>query len=385
MRAVNSPPSAPPLPATPPPGTSLFLVNGLPAVYRSGTLSPLTPPHSLRDHTLTLSPDGKRVVGLVYASPSRQFFTWTHTLSDGTDRVAPIDVPSNVQYAIWSPDAEHFATFVDVEQAENPVYVGDLAGHSWRAAVPGERIWWGLWRQPGEFTFISFVGESQPPVPQAVTVWSWTPPSAPRIAARITITRPSFDWSPDGTRLLYIGVAADNKTPVVKAIGRDDDRTMLESSAIVATRVGCVLAGHDVIFLAANWSPDGTAIAVVGENQPQANYFAAVTTPDAPAVFLAPDSCYVSFIHWTGRGLVIPLYGPECGATGDENRVALVDPLTARARADIVIGRKAFLGLSADGGWIVTARDGETQFVPTAEPDRRVRVPLTGFLGWCCA
>jgi hypothetical protein len=378
-------PSGVPFPKAGPPGTSLFLVDGTPAVYAGGGLTLVRSPYAIQDGTLRLSRDGARVVGLLTDATSRETFAWTHDLLGGSDHVQPLALAPLRTGVLWSPDTRRVASFPDPDLPENPAIVADLDGHVWRATLPGERIWWGLWRDAAVLTFVSFRGEALRARTQDVRVWNWSPGSDPELFAQITITVPSFQWSPDHERLLYIGPGQNATTTAARAVGRGGDTVVLESAKLPTSPGGCVLAGKEIWLLTASWSPDGQSIALVGLNAPQANYFVATNAGGTPRVFLLPATCYATFVNWSPGALLVPMYGPQCGLTSEENRVAVVDPLTAAALGDIVIGRKSFLTGTAKGDWFVAFKDGETQFVPIRDPANRIHVPSTGFVDWCCS
>lgn len=394
---LSFPPRRPPgvLPGKHPPGVSLFVRGPDIGLYQDGRLTDIALPHPLHSRISHLADDGSRVSAYLWDAAGQRPFIWSRDLRTGVTSLnlaqLPFIRPEDLRS--WSPDARRLLVSPVAEDSRGDgVYVLDLDGTAQRRSVVGERIHSFGWRGADEITVVS---SAQPvgsaPLLQA-TFWSGKPGAGLlKLLGADLHAANNWSWSPDGSALALVGLDADRRSPVLQLseVGPDriaaTPRTLMRVADLTARPEGCPYGRGNVGLSFLQWHPDGQTLAVSGRVLPQGSDFVAIVTRGAGlrSIFRSPGSCYITVPRWSATELFIPLFGPDCGATTLENRVAVLtrDGVIAR---EVTIPRKGGAQPSADGRWFVSLGDGEVWYLPVADPTARIVVPLDGFLTWCC-
>jgi len=391
-----SPPRIPgPLPDGHPPGTSVFLRGSGVALYESGRLTQIDLPYPIHARLATLAEDGSRVSAYLWDAAGQRPYLWSRDLRSGRSSVNVAQLPfvRAEDLVSWSPDARHLLVSPGYGDGSGhgDVYQLALDGTADRRGVLGERVHAYYSRGADEITVITSpkpVGTM--PLGRA-TLWSWVRGAGLVKLVDADLFWPHGSWSPDGSRVALLGLDSNGRSPVVQVaeVTREaavSPRTLMRIADLVAQPEGCPYGRGDVGLSIPHWSPDGQSLAITGRVLPQSSYFVAIVSAEGRlrSIFRSPSSCYIPFAPWSARELFIPLFGPDCGPDTLTNRVAVVRSDGAVLR-EIAIPRKGNAHPSRDGRWVVSVGDGETSYIPVAEPDARIVVPLDGFVSWCCA
>jgi hypothetical protein len=385
-----------PLPDRHPPGMSLFVRDAGIALYENGRLTQIDLPYPLHARLAALAEDGSRVSAYLWDAAGQRPYVWSRDLRSGRSslNVAQLPFVRAEDLVSWSPDARHLVVSPGYGDgsAHGDLYQLALDGTADRRGVLGERVHGYDSRGADEITLVTSpkpVGTT--PLGRA-TLWSWARGAGLVKLLDTDLFWPHTSWSPDGTRLAMIGLDTNGRSPVVGvadlAAGGTaaSPRTLMRIADLVVRPEGCPYGRGDVGLSLPHWSPDGQSLAVAGRVLPQSNYFVAIVSAEGRlrSIFRSPSSCYIPFAPRSARELFIPLFGPDCGPDTLTNRVAVVRSDGAVLR-EIAIPRKGNAHPSRDGRWFVSVGDGETSYIPVADPDARIGVPLDGFVSWCCA
>jgi hypothetical protein len=385
-----------PLPNGHPPGTSVFLRGSGIALHENGRLTQMDLPYPLHARLAALAEDGSRVSAYLWDAAGQRPYVWSRDLRSGRSslNVAQLPFVRAEDLVSWSPDARHLLVSPGYGDgsAHGELYQLALDGTADRRGVLGERVHAYDSRGADEITLVTSpkpVGTT--PLGRA-TLWSWARGAGLVKLLDAELFWPQTSWSPDGTRLALVGLDSNGRLPVVQvadlAAGGTavSPRTLMRIADLVVRPEGCPYDRGDVGLSRPHWSPDGQSLAITGRVLPQSNYFVAIVSGEGGlrSIFRSPSSCYIPFAPWSARELFIPLFGPDCGPDTLTNRVAVVRSDGAVLR-EIAIPRKGNAHPSRDGRWFVSVGDGETSYIPVADPDARIVVPLDGFVSWCCA
>jgi hypothetical protein len=133
------------------------------------------------------------------------------------------------------------------------------------------------------------------------------------------------------------------------------------------------------------WSPSGE-IAAVLRGPAQYDYGVAIAGADGryAGVFRSSPDCYIPRVSWAGSSLVVSLFGPECGRTELDNRVAILDARGALIR-EVEITRKGLVDPSPRGSLLLALWRDEARLIRPADGGTAAVIPLRGFVDWCCA
>jgi hypothetical protein len=359
------------------PGRYLFLPDAQHVQLYDGTLRsfelPISDPGFNR---LALAADGNRVSLLVNTIAVESKALWTMTW-DGRASTVPVALPLAAVGAIvsWSPDA----TRVFVQPHDGFGYVAALDGSVARTPIAGVAYVSG-WNGDE----LRFLTADTANGPTDATMWTWRPPAAAR-----QLLTPHLDsvgavaWSPDGRRLAYATSTADGFE--VHARG-DVDVVVLRERDVVIGQGMCGLGdASSMHVMSLQWSPSGE-IAAVLRGPGQYDYGVAIADADGryAGVFRSSPDCYIPRVAWAGTSLVVSLFGPECGRTELDNRVAILDARGALIR-EVEITRKGLVDPSPRGSLLLALWRDEARLIRPADGGTAAVIPLKGFVDWCCA
>lgn len=165
--------------------------------------------------TVTVSPDGRRVVFLANA-PNAPGRLWVRSL-DAIDAV-PLDDTENATFPFWSPDGSSLAFFVD-----SALRVKPLAGGPARTIATTERGRGGSWNRAGVIVF----GTAEGPIYRVSSTGGTPSPVTTLDRARGESWHRFPEFLPDGNHFLYLARAGDERTLSVGSLdGRTNQRLL---------------------------------------------------------------------------------------------------------------------------------------------------------------
>ena len=379
------------------PGRLVFLdtVNGTGGrtltVYESGAVRTVSLPASPVGYsTVHLSDDG--LVSAIFADETT-FGIWSYDLATGATRTSPVAVPLPGQqpYAYWSPDGRTVAYVRDGEATSTELFLVDLGGQAQRVALPDPYLYDLAWRSSVEMSVVVGTRPTYPLNGASLLTWKINGRGFEQLVSNVRAASGNHVWSPDGTGLVYADRdAADSPERLLRR--RDDGTNVIFGAAdLQKLSNGCDLTSSpSVSAFGFGWSPDGRLFATIGKMPPtECCWFLAIgnASGGVPALFRAPSECYLN-----GQGgwldstrILAELTGPDCGRTASEARAVIIDAMSGAALGGFSVGRKSALRLSPDRKWVASVYDGGTDFIPIADPTKRIVLPLTGsIVGWCC-
>jgi dipeptidyl aminopeptidase/acylaminoacyl peptidase len=210
------------------------------------TATQCTPSPRRRDPVLdngVLSPDGKRVAFI------RNYNLWVRELADGHETQLTTDGVKDFGYAtdnagwtrsdravlVWSPDSRKIATYQQDERGVGEMYlVQTRVGHpvleQWKYPLPGDSVITTIQRVIVSLDGPTVVRLQMPPDQHRSTICDHV------LCGR---TWADVEWSPDGSRLVFVSTSRDHKqewlrsadaaTGVVREVLKETSPTQFES------------------------------------------------------------------------------------------------------------------------------------------------------------
>ncbi len=164
-----------------------------------------------------VSPDGKRAAFI------RDWNLWARDVASGTEKQLTTDGVANFGYAtdnagwassdrpmlLWSPDSKKIATSQqDERQVGDMFLVETKAGHpvlrSWKYPLPGDSV-------------VAMLSRVIIDVDAGSVTRLQTPPDFHRGTIGDNITMADYNWSPDGSTLVFASTSRDHKRTVLRA------------------------------------------------------------------------------------------------------------------------------------------------------------------------
>ena len=339
-----------------------------------GTLRSVELPISVAGlNRLALAADGSRVSLLMNSLGEKAL--WTITWGGPTSTI-PVALPLAPLDAVisWSPDA----TRVFVQPRDGFGYVASLDGTVARTPISGV-TYFSHWN--GDEVTFETAEDANGPTDAAI--WTWEPPSAARqvLATRLDSVG-AVAWSTDG-RLAYATSTADGFA--VHARGDVDVVVFRQRDLVLGPDVCGLGDASSMHVMSLSWSASGEIAAVLrGPGQYDFGVAVADRTGRYAGVFRSPPDCYIPRVLWAGPSLVVPLFGPDCGRTELDNRVAILDVRGSLIR-EIEIARKGAVIPSPNGSLLLALWRDEARVIRSADGGTTAVVPLSGLVDWCCA
>lgn len=280
-----------------------------------------------------VSPDGRKLAWVVQTK-GKPAIELAAADGSGAHRLNPANTPGSCSEGdiAWAPDSRHLAFLSDcgnrqagVDGKQKDIYLADTAGkgapqklsslhgyaHALQWSDDGKAL--GFLYVEGATRRATAVAAAKPAAGE-IGVDGLEVQRVARLAAsggQAQLLTPSdryvyeFDWSPDGTRIAYVGAPApgDNNWWVAKLFVQDAQAGAASHMAVdPGTAAGSL---HGLQIALPRWSPDGTRIAFIGglmsDQGATGGDIYAVPAAGGAAVNLTPAIHVTpSWLRWTG-------------------------------------------------------------------------------------